>query len=104
MSTALETVTVTILDKDYQVNCPADEVAELKASALFLDERMREIRQNGKVFGLERIAVMAGLNITHEMQKHKSNQTLSEKQAATITRIGQKVDQSLRLYQDSETS
>jgi cell division protein ZapA len=60
------TVTVKILDKEYQVSCPADEVDALTTSARHLDEHMRTIRESGKVFGLDRIAVMAALNIANE--------------------------------------
>ncbi len=63
----VQTVTVKILDKEYQVACPADEVESLTQSARYLGERMDEIRSSGKVVGLDRIAVMAALNITHEM-------------------------------------
>jgi cell division protein ZapA len=58
---------VTILDKEYQVACPPEQQAELLLSARHLDEQMRAIRSTGKVIGLERIAVMAALNISHEL-------------------------------------
>ena len=61
------TVTVHILDKDYQVACPEDQQAELVVSARYLDKQMRSIRDTGKVIGLERIAVMAALNISYEL-------------------------------------
>ncbi len=61
------TVTVSILDKEYQVACPAEQQAELIVSASYLDKQMRAIRETGKVIGLERIAVMAALNISHEL-------------------------------------
>jgi cell division protein ZapA len=61
------TVSVKILDKEYQVSCPQEEVEALTASARFLDKQMREIRETGKVFGLDRIAVMAALNIANEL-------------------------------------
>ena len=67
MSDTLETVTVTILDRAFQVACPSEERAELEQSARYLDTRMREIRSAGKVIGADRIAVMAALNIAHEM-------------------------------------
>lgn len=63
----IRTVTVTILDKDYQVACPVEQEAELVVSASYLDKQMRSIRESGKVIGLERIAVMAALNISHEL-------------------------------------
>jgi cell division protein ZapA len=61
------TFAVTILDKEYQVACPPEQQAELLLSARHLDEQMRAIRATGKVIGLERIAVMAALNISHEL-------------------------------------
>ncbi len=67
MSRSANTVSVTILDKEYQVACPAEQQAELLLSAKHLDEQMRAIRSTGKVIGLERIAVMAALNIAHEL-------------------------------------
>jgi len=61
------TVTVTILDKEYKVACPEEQEAELVVSAKYLDKQMRSIRDTGKVIGLERIAVMAALNLSHEL-------------------------------------
>lgn len=66
MSDKNTTVSVKILEKEYQVACPDDEVDALTASARYLDEQMSEIRDTGKVFGLDRIAVMAALNIANE--------------------------------------
>ena len=60
-------VTIRILDKEYQIACSEDERHSLLDSARYLDERMKEIRNSGKVIGSERIAVMAALNITHDM-------------------------------------
>lgn len=61
------TVNVTILDKSYQVACPPEQQADLVTSANYLDSQMRSIRDTGKVIGLERIAVMAALNISYEL-------------------------------------
>lgn len=60
------TVTITILDKRYEVSCKAEERDELMASAEIVDARMREIHASGSVVGLERVAVMAALNIAHD--------------------------------------
>jgi cell division protein ZapA len=60
-------VTIKILEKEYQVSCPAEERAALLASGELLNQKMREIRDSGKVVGLDRIAVMAALNMAHEM-------------------------------------
>lgn len=60
-------VSVRILDKEYQIACPPSEHADLIRCADMLNERMREIRDKGKVIGLERVAVMAALNISHDL-------------------------------------
>jgi cell division protein ZapA len=60
-------VTVKILEKEYNVACPIEEKAALLASAEFLNLKMREIRDSGKVVGLDRVAVMAALNIANEL-------------------------------------
>lgn len=60
-------VTVHILDKEYRVNCSDEERADLEASARYLDQKMMAIRNSGRIVGLDRIAVMAALNITHEL-------------------------------------
>jgi len=65
--TAPLAVTVSILDKEYKVACPSGEKRALLDSAEYLDEKMREIKDSGKTMGAERIAVLAALNITHEL-------------------------------------
>jgi len=60
-------VTVRILDKEYRINCSDQERADLESSARYLDQKMSDIRSSGRVVGLDRIAVMAALNITHEL-------------------------------------
>tara|TARA_B100001750_G_C15116227_1_gene402657 strand:+ start:223 stop:537 length:315 start_codon:yes stop_codon:yes gene_type:complete len=62
-------VTVRILEKEYQIACPAGEKANLVASAELLNSKMREIRDSGKVVGLDRVAVMAALNLADELLK-----------------------------------
>lgn len=62
-----ETLDVVILDQEFRVACPEDERAELLETVAYLDKKMREVRDTGKVATLERIAIMAALNITHEL-------------------------------------
>jgi cell division protein ZapA len=83
-----KTVRVSILDKDYQVSCKGSEVAALQHSAQFLDQRMREMKQNSNVFGLDRLAVMAALNLTNDLlaQSEKTNQ-LDSKQTEISSRL-----------------
>ena len=67
-------VSVRILEKEYQVSCPADERTDLLDAAELLNSKMREIRDSGKVVGLDRIAVMAALNMTNELLKTKAKE------------------------------
>ena len=60
-------VSVRILEKEYQVACLPEERSELLDSAEFLNLKMREIRDAGNIVGLDRIAVMAALNLAHEL-------------------------------------
>ncbi|MGI9342990.1 MAG: cell division protein ZapA [Gammaproteobacteria bacterium] len=60
-------VNVKILEKEYQISCPADERKSLVDSAELLNIKMREIRDSGKVVGLDRIAVMAALNMANDL-------------------------------------
>ena len=66
------TLDVSILGHEYRVACRESERDELLQAVQFLDRRMREIRDSGKVAGSERIAVMAALNIAHELLRTKS--------------------------------
>ena len=60
-------VSVRILDKEYQVACPANERTNLLDSAEILNEKMREIYDSGRIVGLDRIAVMAALNMANDL-------------------------------------
>jgi len=60
-------IPVQILDKFYRFKCSNTEQQDLQLSAQYLDQKMREIRDGGKINGTERVAVMAALNITHEL-------------------------------------
>ncbi len=62
-------VAVRILDKEYVIACPHEERAELLDSAAYLNSKMREVRDNGKVIGLDRIAVVVALNLANELVK-----------------------------------
>ncbi len=62
-------VSVRLLEKEYQVACSADERADLLASADYLNHQMRELRDRGNVVGLDRIAVIAALNMANQLLK-----------------------------------
>lgn len=60
-------VSIKILDKEYQVACPASERTDLLDSAEILNQKMREVRDSSGVVGLDRIAVMAALNMANDL-------------------------------------
>ncbi|NCF16747.1 MAG: cell division protein ZapA [Haliea sp.] len=91
------TVTVKILDKEYQVACPEEQEADLIVSAKYLDKQMRDIRDTGKVIGLERIAVMAALNISYELLQasEQSGTGSAPPEGESVGRLNRKLDDAL---------
>ena len=96
-------VTVNILGKEFRVACPADEQSALLASANLLNTRMQEIRDSGKVIGADRIAIMAALNLTHELlQNRNQRETLSHSITTRIRLLQDKIDRALEMGQQME--
>jgi cell division protein ZapA len=92
------TLTVKILDKEYQVACPENQQGELVVSARYLDRQMRAIRDSGKVIGTERIAVMAALNISYELLQasEQAGDSLSDSAAPEdVQELNRKIDDAL---------
>ncbi len=58
---------VTIMGREVRVMCPVGEESSLLQAAEYLDRKMHEVRDAGKVIGIDRIAIMAALNIAHEL-------------------------------------
>lgn len=88
-----EKIFVKILDKEYQVACPTEEKAALIQSAEELDSRMRAIKSSGAIIGLERIAVMAALNLSHDLLK--SEGAISPIAEEDVQRMSSKIDDAL---------
>jgi cell division protein ZapA len=80
-------ISVRILEKDYQIACPTDERSDLLDSAELLNSRMREIRDGGKVIGLDRIAVIAALNMANELIRLRSRDGHLESEVGSRLRI-----------------
>ncbi|MCK6372322.1 MAG: cell division protein ZapA [Gammaproteobacteria bacterium] len=86
-------VSIRILEKEYQVACPPEERAALLDSAELLNNRMREIRDGGRVVGLERIAVMAALNIANELLRSRDKgDHLESKAKAKVRAMRERVE------------
>lgn len=75
MSIQNQAVSLTILGKEYKIMCGEHEKEDLISSAQQLDQQMREIRLTGKVSGADRVAVLAALNLEHELIQTKKNST-----------------------------
>lgn len=88
-------VTLQILESEYRVACPANEQDALRAAAQYLDVTMRGIRDTGKVNGIERVAVMAALNISYELLNHQKH--ASELEQALNDRTKKLLDQTQNL-------
>jgi len=97
MSTTVDEVvpvTIRILDKEYQIACSDEERHALLDSARFLDQKMKEIKNSGKVVGSDRIAVMAALNITHDLLLCHANANNSSN-SGKIKSLQQKIESAL---------
>lgn len=98
------TVTVKILDKEYQVACPEDQEQNLATSAKYLDKQMRKIRETGKVIGVERIAVMAALNISYELVEASGGGGSDKTSIDSLQRLNRKLDEALYDLRQMEIS
>jgi len=91
------TVTVRILEKEYFVSCPQDERADLLDSAEYLNKKMREIRDTGKVVGADRIAVMAALNMANELLRlRKLDNDLQGSVSGRVKNMRERVENALQ--------
>jgi cell division protein ZapA len=96
-------LSVRILEKEYFVACAPEERTELLDSAEFLNGRMREIRDSGKIVGLDRIAVMAALNLAHEIITLRARDTDSEQELGhRLKAMRERVESSLQKGQQLE--
>lgn len=89
-------IKVQILGKEYPISCPEDQQHDLLIAARYLDEKMRQIRGTGRVIGAERIAVMAALNIAHELlQAQRQNKILSQDLRGHFSPLHENLDEAL---------
>ena len=96
--TSTTPVSIRILDKDYRIACPAEEQDSLIKASIYLNEKMHESKNNSKLVGSERIAVMVALNITHELlQLREDGATLNDSTALQlkIQQLHDKVEHAL---------
>ena len=99
----LAKVSVRILEKEYMVACPIDERSALLDSAELLNGRLREIRESGKVVGLDRMAVIAALNLAHDLIKlQQKERDLEQSAGQRIRAMRERIDAELAQHKQLE--
>jgi cell division protein ZapA len=98
VSTASEPVSIRILDREYTVGVEPDERDSLNAAAKLLDAKMREIRGNNRMAALDRVAVLAALNLAHDLQQLRSERDSRDRELSrTLGELHRKLDGLLEL-------
>ena len=93
MSSHAEPVSVRILDREYTVGVSTAEHDGLVAAARLLDARMREIRGNNRMVALDRVAVLAALNLAHEVQQLRLERDAQQRElASTLDTLNRRLD------------
>ena len=96
MSGTSEAVNVRLLDREYTVGVSADGRESLVAAAKVLDERMREVRGNNRMAAVDRVAVLAALNLAHELQQLRDEQQARNREVErTLQDLHRKLDSAL---------
>ena len=98
MSDSDNAVKIHIMDKEYLVACPKEEQPALIASARYLDEKMTDIRESGKVVGIDRIAVMTALNLAHEIVASSGSERENESCGERIRQLNDRICDALERY------
>lgn len=89
-------VTVRILERDYQIACPPEEREALLNAADYLSQEMAEIRDSGRVVGMERIAVMVALNLAHQyLGADHARETVTEDVTQRIKKLRLALDDTI---------
>jgi cell division protein ZapA len=93
MSAGSEPVNIRVLDREYTVGVDADERDSLIAAAKLLDARMREIRGANRMAAIDRIAVLAALNLAHELQQLRDDRGRQDRELTrTLEDLQQKLE------------
>ena len=98
MSNQEPIIHIKIFDRSYPIKCPSEEAAQLQESAKYLDQKMRELKQSGSTYNSELLAIVAALNVCHELmlyqrQKNQSIDRLNDQ----IKTLQQRIQKFLNL-------
>jgi cell division protein ZapA len=93
VSSASEPVSIRLLDREYTVGVNPSERDSLMAAARLLEEKMREVRGANRIAAVDRVAVLAALNIAHELQQLRDEQARRDRElASALDRLQQRLD------------
>lgn len=96
MNDSNNTISLSIMGKQYKVKCPLDRIQELRESAQYLEDKMRGLAQGGKIVGTDKLAVIAALNIAFELLVQKKQATsYVDTMNRSIQELQNKIDESL---------
>lgn len=93
----MNTLSVRILDKELKVACPEEQVESLSAAARMLDTRMREIRDASKSATVERVALMAALDLAHDLLQQRGVLTTDKEMQLGVARMRDKIENVLEV-------
>ena len=100
MNDSVKPIKIVIMDKEFLVACPQEEQSGLIRSADYLNDKMREVQRNGKVIGMDRITIMAALNMAHELLRQEENSTnLDQSLGSRLFALQEKIDSTVSRVQ-----
>lgn len=91
----VKAVDVSIMGRDFTVSCTEEERVGLMHAVAFLDKKMRDIRDSGKIIGVERIAIMTALNLSHELLNSKTGEVDTGDIKRRISKMQDDIDQAV---------
>ncbi len=88
-----EAVNIRILDREYTVGVDPDERESLLSAARLLESKMREVRGNNRMAALDRVTVLAALNLAHELEQLRNENALRDREIArTLVELNHRID------------
>ena len=99
MAEEVDTVSISILGRDYQISCPPSEEEALRKSARYLDKQMSKVKKASSTLAFEKVAIMAAINICHELLQQ--SEEAEESESSSIEKIQSLQQKIERAIQDS---
>lgn len=96
MKEANDVVVIRLMDREYQIKCPPEKLADLQEAAIYLDTKMRQAHESGKTLSIDRIIMIAALNISNELVSLKRQKnSFIDNMSLRIQEIQNKIEQAL---------